>query len=78
MWLLAGVASVAVLAHLEWSSGSRAVASGLGLAIVPMAYSATIWARPLRALLALCGGQIVGDAEDEPRSRASRRIRERG
>ncbi len=65
-WLLAGVASVAVLAHVEWSSASRAVAWGLALAAVPLAYSATLWPSRFLALLALCGGPLPGGPREEP------------
>jgi hypothetical protein len=67
-WLVAAVASVAVLAHLEWSSGARAVAWGLALAMVPLAYSATLWPDRALALLALCGGTLLGASYEEPRA----------
>jgi len=77
-WLLTGAASVAVLAHLEWSSASRAVAWGLALVLVPLAYSATLWPDRVLGLLALCGGPVPEEPRDEPRSGRSLRIRERG
>ena len=70
-WALTGVASVAVLAHVEWSGASRAVAWGLALAAVPLAYSATLWPDRLLGLLALCGGPVLGEPRDEPRSGTS-------
>lgn len=65
-WLLTAVASVTVLAHLEWSSGARALAWGLALAVVPLAYSATLWPRGALSLVALCGGPLVGESRGEP------------
>jgi len=65
-WLLAGVASVAVLAHVEWSTGPRALAWGLALVAVPLAYSATLWPGRFLALLALCGGPLPGGASEQP------------
>jgi hypothetical protein len=55
-WLAAGAASVAAVAHVEWSSSPRALAWGFGLLLVPMAYSATLWPRRFLDLVALCGG----------------------
>ena len=65
-WLAAAGASVAVLAHLEWSGPTRAVAWGLALGMVPLAYSATLWPRGALSLLALCGGPLPGKAREGP------------
>ncbi len=70
-WLATGAACIAVLARMEWSSASRAVAWGLALAMVPLTYSATLWPGRLLGLLALCGGPVLGEPRDEPRSGAS-------
>lgn len=66
VWLLTGAASVAVLADLEWSRASRAVAWGLALAMVPVAYSATLWPGRLVGLLALCGGPLLSGPGEPP------------
>ena len=65
-WLAVVGASTAVLAHLEWAGGARAAAWALALAVVPLAYSATLW--PDRALLLLvrCGGPFLGPLPEEP------------
>src|SRR5512135_1114955 len=68
IWLLAAAASVAVLAKVEWSSASWALA----LVAVPLAYSATLWPDSFLVLLALCGGPLAGDPRDKPpRARTS-------
>jgi hypothetical protein len=57
-WLLTAAASLAAVAHVEWSSSSRALAWGLGLLLVPLAYSAALWPRQVLGLVALCGGPV--------------------
>jgi hypothetical protein len=61
-WLAVAGASLAVLTHLEWSSGTRAIAWGLALAMVPLTYTATLWPERALGLLALCGGPLLRHA----------------
>jgi hypothetical protein len=58
-WSVTGVASVAVLAHLEWSSGSKAVTWGLALAMVPLTYAAALWPHRALGLLAVWGETLA-------------------
>ncbi len=67
-WLMVAGASVAVLAHLPWSGGTRAVAWGLGLVLVPLAYSAALWPDRALGLLVLCGRPLLGEPPEEPRA----------
>jgi hypothetical protein len=78
VWLLTGAASVAVLASVEWSSASRALAWGFGLLLVPAGYSATLWPRGFAALVARCGGPLPEDGRGETRFAGSLAVRERG
>jgi hypothetical protein len=72
-WLLAGGASVAVLVHLEWSSPSRVVAWGLALAMVPVAYAATLWPGRILGVLALCSAPLLGEPREPPPARGGGR-----
>jgi hypothetical protein len=76
VWLLAGAASVAVLASLEWSSASRTLAWDFGLLLVPLAYLATLWPRGLLVLLAVCGGPALREP-DAAASNTGTLLRER-
>jgi hypothetical protein len=67
-WLVATGASVAVLAHLEWSSGTRAIVWGLALALVPLAYSAALWPDRVIAFLVLCGEALAPRREARPQT----------
>jgi hypothetical protein len=67
-WLTAAGASMLVLAHLEWSGIARTVAWGLALAVVPLAYSATLWPGGALRLLALCSGGFLAAPREEPRA----------
>ncbi len=66
LWLTAAGASLAALAHVEWSGGTRAVAWALALAAVPLAYSATLWPDRILGLLALCGGPLPTEPREAP------------
>jgi hypothetical protein len=57
-----------VLAHLEWSGIARTVAWGLALAVVPLAYSATLWPGGALRLLALCSLGSLGARREESRA----------
>ncbi|HSD66419.1 MAG TPA: hypothetical protein VLF95_06950 [Vicinamibacteria bacterium] len=72
-WLAVAGASVAVLVHLELSSGARAVAWGLALAMVPLAYSATLWPGGAARLLALWGRSLLGEPTGSPAPGSLRR-----
>jgi hypothetical protein len=74
-WLLIGAASIAVLTRLEWSSASRTAAWGLALALVPLAYSATLWPDRFLGLLALCGGPLLGTPREGPQDPPAARTR---
>ncbi len=78
IWLPAAAASVAVLANVEWWSASRTLAWGVGLLLVPMTYSATLWPRRFAALLALGSRPLPGGSLGEPRFAGSPTVRERG
>lgn len=67
-WLAAAGASLEVLARLPWSEGTRAMAWGLALALVPLAYSAALWPDRTLALLVLCGRPLLGGPPPEPRA----------
>jgi len=58
-WLAVAGASTAVLAHLEWASGTRAMAWGLALAVVPLTYAAALWPGRALGLLALWGETLA-------------------
>jgi len=73
VWLPTVAACVAVLAPLEWSGSSRAVAWGLALALVPLSYSAALWPGGFVALLALCGGPLPGERHEGSRARVPHR-----
>jgi hypothetical protein len=66
IWLAVVGASLAVLAHLGSATETTAVAWGIALAMVPLAYSATLWPERALVLLALCGGPLVGEPRGEP------------
>ncbi len=66
VWLLAAAASLAVLANVEWSGASRAAVWGLGLLMVPLAYSATLWPDRFLSLLSWCGGPLPGRPTEAP------------
>ena len=76
-WLLAAGASLEVLARLPWSDGTRAVAWGLALVLVPLAYSAALWPDRVRGLLVLCGRPLLGEPREGPHA-VGRRSTSRG
>jgi hypothetical protein len=65
-WLVAAGASLEVLAHLPWTEGTRAVAWGLALALVPLGYSAALWPGRALGLLVLCGRPLLGEPREGP------------
>jgi hypothetical protein len=63
-WLAVVGASAAVLAHLPWSSGARAVGRALALILVPVAYSLTLWPARTLALVTVCGAALLADPRE--------------
>jgi hypothetical protein len=65
-WLLVAAASLAVLVHLEWSSGARAVAWAVALGLVPLTYLVTLWPDRALSVAALCGGPLLAEPQEAP------------
>jgi hypothetical protein len=71
-WLAVAAASLAVLMNMGWSSGARAVAWGLALAVVPLGYLAALWPDWTLGILALCGSPLLAEPGAAPRGSAAR------
>jgi hypothetical protein len=65
-WLATAAASIEVLARVSWSDGLQALAWGLALVLVPLAYGAALWPERAVGLLVLWGRPLLGGPLDAP------------